>query len=85
MTHNTNHWWVGDWTQYLVLMTVVKIPLAVLINYYLWNWVASMFGWSEIGVLWVVLITFGISAVAILGRIVYRRIKGHDPIYGKES
>ena len=41
----------------MAIILIVGFVVAVVVNYYLWNWIAPVFGWPEISFWWCVLIT----------------------------
>ena len=41
-------------TMAVIIGLTALFVLGVIVNYYLWNWLAPKFGWSEIGFWWFV-------------------------------
>ena len=56
---------------WIALLAIGGFAGAVVLNYYLWNWLLPIFGWSEIGFWWYVPITLGMLLIKLLGHGLY--------------
>ena len=75
----------GGFGVVLAILLITSFIGAVVINYYLWNWIAPMFGWPEIRFWWFVPITLVLVPLKFLINALFHFMFFGDDAEGDEE